>query len=72
MNKIITAKEYAEKIGYSAASITKRLKSQNENYSLPYAVSIKKFGNTWVIEIDTPFPSAKAKKMFKENLVNSN
>lgn len=69
----ITANEYAKRIGYSAASVTKRLKSQpDNNKSLPGAVSVKKYGNTWMIELEKPFVASKIKKEFKENLVNSN
>lgn len=68
----ITANEYAKRIGYSAASVTKRLKSQPDNNKhLPGAVSVKKYGNTWMIELQKPFIVNKIKKEFKENLVNS-
>ncbi len=67
----ISAKEYAAKIGYSPAAITKRLKSQRQP-SLPGASSVFKFGNTWLINIELPFNKRINKKMFKDNLVNSN
>lgn len=71
----LSAREYAAKIGYSPAAVTKRLQSQKEYY-LPYTNSIQKFGNTWLIELQHPFPVRKARKEFKENgknnLVNSN
>lgn len=69
----ITASQYAKKIGYSPASVTKRLQSQPDGEKfLPYATSVKKFGNTWMIELESPFPAWKARKDFKKNLVNSN
>lgn len=69
----VTATQYAEMIGYSPAAITKRLKSQQPPYKLPYAMSVKKFGNTWMIELEKKkFNPDKAAKEFKNNLVNSN
>lgn len=73
MYSIITAKEYAKKIGYSPSSITKRLRSQNEPYALPGADAVEKIGNTWMIRIPKNFNAQKAKKSFRNNLlVNSN
>lgn len=45
----INAKQYAEAVDVSHASITKKLKA---NASLPYAKSIEKFGNTWLIILE--------------------
>lgn len=67
----VTASKYAKRIGYSAAAVTKRLQSQKIKY-LPGALSVKKFGNTWMIELEDGFDPRKIKKEFKENLVNSN
>lgn len=49
---IVTASKYAELIDKSAASIVKRLKIEK---TLPGAISIEKWGNTWRIEIDEHF-----------------
>lgn len=63
----ITAIDYARRIGYSPSAITKRLKSQKKAKYLPGAVSVKKFGNTWLIELVEPFHAATVAKQFKQN-----
>jgi len=62
----INAREYAAKIGYPPEQIIDRLKNQEPEYNLPFTRSIEKFGNTWLIEIDQPFPVLKARKKFRD------
>ena len=71
---IISAQEYAEKIGYSPSAITKRLKNQQKPFKLPGAISVEKFGHGWMIAIPVNINWQKAKKEFqnhKKNLVKS-
>lgn len=62
---IVTAKQYAEKIGMHPTSVTKKLCEMSVP-ALPFADSVMKIGNSWVITLSPSFSKSKAKKIFSE------
>lgn len=63
---IVTAQQYAEKIGVSPSIVTRRLKDQNTTTpTLPGTKAIEKFGNTWRIELRKDFNAEKAGNSFR-------
>lgn len=62
----ITAKEYADMVGISGATVTRHLK----NGGLPGVAKIVKIGNYWQLTLSKNFNAEKIKeKNFRNNLV---
>lgn len=72
---IVTAKQYAEILGVSQSSITKKMKALREMgkpISLPGVSKIEKWGNTWRFELSKKLNKETDRIKFRNLLVNSN